>query len=204
MVGVGFKSAPTTGATKGAENKMWNNTLSITIAGLFLGACLLMLPPATGLAQDALYKHYTDPEGRFGFDYPSTMKVQTPSNDEVKVYHPGAGFRITVFVEKSPGKSKLTASNLLAASKKQLEEEAREVSVIGQGKLPGIDGSQGYIVVSFRDARGTRLVQMVQYYVADDRFLQMTIADRAEGYKNLEPVVQKVHNSLKILKPQLK
>jgi hypothetical protein len=190
--------------TEAARNKILKSALSKTILGLFLGTWLLVLFPATGLAQDARYKQYIDPEGRFSFEYPATMKVQSANNDEVKVYHPGAGFRISVFVEKHPGKSKLTAPNLLAASKKQLEEQASDVSVIGQGKLPGIEGSQGYIVVSFRDARGTRLVQTVQYYVVDDRFLQMTIADRAEGYKNLEPVVQRVHNSLKILKPQLK
>jgi hypothetical protein len=183
---------------------MLQRALSKTIVGLFLGLWLLMLFPAGAAAQDARYKQYIDPEGRFSFEYPATMKVQSPHNDEVKVYHPGAGFRISVFVEKRPGKSKLTAPNLLAASKKQLEQQASDVSVIGQGKLPGIEGSHGYIVVSFRDERGTRLVQMVQYYVVDDRFLQMTIADRAEGYRNLEPVVQRVHNSLKILKPQLK
>ncbi len=162
---------------------MLNNTLRKTIVGFFIGIWLLILVPATGSAQDTLYKLYTDPEGRFSFEYPATMKIQSPSNDEVKVYHPEAGLRISVFLEKRPGKSKLTAPNLLAASKKQLEEEARDVSVLGQGKLPKLEGSQGYIVVSFRDAKSTQLVQMVQYYVADDRFLQMTIADRAQGYK---------------------
>ncbi len=183
---------------------MLTNSFHKTIVGLFVATWVLILVPSIASTQDTLYKLYTDPEGRFSFEYPATMKVQSPNNDEVKVYHPGAGLRISVFVEKRPAKSKLTAQNLLAASKKQLEEEARDVSVMGEGKLPKLEGSQGYVVVSFRDAKGTQLVQMVQYYVAEDRFLQMTIADRAQGYKNLEPVVQKVHHSLKIIKSQLK
>ncbi len=154
--------------------------------------------------QEALYKQYIDPAGRFSFEYPATMKLETVSNDEVKIYHPAASFRISTFVGQIQGKSKLTADLLLAALKKRLQEEMKNVSVLGEGKLAGLQGSQGYVAVSFTDKKGVGLVQMVQYYVADDRFLQMTISDRPEGFKNLEIVIRKIHQSLKILKPKLK
>jgi hypothetical protein len=154
--------------------------------------------------QEALYEQYLDPAGRFSFEYPATMKLQSKGIDEVKIYHPAASFRISVFVEQRRGGSNLTAEVLLAALKKRLKEEMKNVSVLGEGKLPGLQGSQGYVAVSFTDKKGTQLVQMVQYYVSEDRFLQMTISDRPEGFKNLETVIRRIQQSLKILKPKLK
>ena len=98
----------------------------------------------------------------------------------------------------------MTADILLAVLKKRLQEEMKNVSVLGEGKLANLKGSQGYVAVSFTDKKGTQLVQMVQYDVSEDRFLQMTISDRPEGFKNLETVIRKIHQSLKILNPKLK
>ena len=178
---------------------------SISIIGfLFLTGSMCWLTSDHVFAQEALYKQYVDPAGRFSFEYPGTMKLEATSNNEVKIYHPAASFRISVFVEQRQGKSNLTADVLLAALKKRLQEEMKNVSVLGEGKLAGLQGSQGYVAVSFTDKKGTQLVQMVQYYVSEDRFLQMTMSDRPEGFKNLETVIRKIHQSLKILKPKLK
>jgi len=183
---------------------MLNKRVKLITSLSFLIVSCFWAAPDHGIGDDALYKKYTDPNGRFSFEYPATMNVQSANADEVKVTHPGASFRITVFVEQRQGKSKLTAADLLDWSKKRLQEEMKNVSVLGEGKLQGLEGSQGYIAVSFTDKKGIQLVQMVQYYVAEDRFLQMTISDRPEGFKNLQTVIQKVHQSLKILNPKLK
>jgi hypothetical protein len=169
---------------------------------LVLSVCCFISDHSSG--QEALYKQYVDPEGRFSFEYPATMKLETANNDEVKVYHPAASFRISVFVERRQVKSDLTADILLAVLKKRLQEEMKNVAVLGEGKLANLKGSQGYVAVSFTDKKGTQLVQMVQYYVSEDRFLQMTISDRPEGFKNLETVIRTIHQSLKILNPKLK
>jgi hypothetical protein len=178
---------------------------SVSIIGfLFLAGSMCWFASDQAFGQEALYKLYVDPAGRFSFEYPATMKLESTGNDEVKIYHPAASFRISVFVEQVRGKSNLTAQVLLAALKKRLQEEMKDVSVLGEGKLAGLQGSQGYVAVSFTDKKSVRLVQMVQYYVAEDRFLQMTISDRPEGFKNLETVIRKIHQSLKIMKPKLK
>jgi len=183
---------------------MLNKRVKLITSLSFVIVSCFWAVPGKGIGDEALYKKYTDPNGRFSFEYPATMNVQSSNADEVKVIHPGASFRITVFVEQRQGKSKLTAADLLALSKKRLQEEMKNVSVLGEGKLPSLEGSQGYVAVSFTDKKGMQLVQMVQYYVAEDRFLQMTISDRPEGFKNLQTVIQKVHQSLKILNPKLK
>lgn len=169
---------------------------------LILSMCCLISGHSSG--QEALYKQYVDPAGRFSFEYPATMKLETAPKDEVTVYHPATLFRVSVFVRQLQGKSNLTADVLLSVWKKALQEEMKNVSVLGEGKLPGIQGSQGYVAVSFTDKKGVQLVQMVQYYVSEDRFLQMIISDRPEGFKNLETVIRKIHQSLKILNPKLK
>lgn len=150
------------------------------------------------------YKQYTDPGRRFIFDYPATMKVKSTGPDDVQIFHPKASFRISVFVEKRKNKPDLTAQDLLAALKKELAKQTKDFSVLGEGKLEGLPGSQGYVVVSFKDKRGIELVQLVQYYVSPNACLQMTISDRPWGFKNLEPVIKKVHQSLRIIDPTLK
>jgi hypothetical protein len=47
-------------------------------------------------------------------------------------------------------------------------------------------------------------VQLVQYYVTEDRLLQMIISDRPEGFRNLQKVIRQIHQSLRIMKPALK
>jgi hypothetical protein len=158
---------------------------------------------ASAVAPDSGFTRYIDPEQRFSFDYPSTMKVRPVGNDEVKVTHPGATLRITVLVEKRRRTGTASAELLLDAFKKTLKAEMKDAAVLEEGKLPGLEGSQGYIVCSFKDLRGIQLVQLVQYYVTEDRVLQMTISDRPEGFKNLEKVVRKIHQSLRILNPKL-
>jgi hypothetical protein len=154
-------------------------------------------------AEEALYKQYTDPQRRFILDYPATMKIRSTSPDEVQFYHPGASFRISVFIEKRQSKPRLTAEDLIAVLKKELEKEMREVTVLGQGKLPGLDGSQGYVMVSYKDPKGRHRVDLVQYYVSGNRILQLTISDSPVGFKNLESVIRRVHHSLRIIDPKL-
>jgi hypothetical protein len=156
------------------------------------------------LAQGSGFTRYIDPEQRFSFEYPSTMKVRAAGNDEVRVIHPGATLRIMVLVEKRRRPGNASADPLLDAFKKTLKEEMKDVAVLEEGKLAGLQGAQGYVVCSFKDLRGIRLVQLVQYYVTEDSLLQMTISDKPEGFKNLEKVVRKIHQSLRILKPKLK
>ncbi len=181
---------------------MSNRRTRLAIEFLLLSICCII--SERSFCQEPLYKQYLDPAGRFSFEYPATMKLEAANKDEVKVYHPAASCRISVFIEQRQGKSNLTADILLAVLKKRLQEEMKNVSVLGEGKLAGLKGSQGYIAVSFTDKKGTQLVQLVQYYVSEDRFLQMTISDRPEGFKNLETVIRKIHQSLKILNPKLK
>ena len=174
------------------------------LISLLLGSLQVGILTASALAADSGFARYADPEQRFSFDYPATMKVRAAGNDEVKVTHPGATLRITVLVEKRRRTASASAELLLDAFKKTLKAEMKDAAVLEEGKLAGLEGSQGYIVCSFKDLRGIQLVQLVQYYVTEDRVLQMTISDRPEGFKNLEKVVRKIHQSLKILNPKLK
>jgi hypothetical protein len=175
--------------------------------GLVTIVCVLVSGPWTvnvrAAGDEARYIQYTDPGRRFIFDYPSTMQVKSTGPDDVQVFHQAASFRISVFVERRKNRPDLTAEDLLTALKKALEKETKDFSVLGEGKLEGLPESQGYVVVSFRDTKGTQLVQLVQYYVAAKACLQMTISDRPWGFKNLEPVIKKVHRSLRIVDPTL-
>ncbi len=152
----------------------------------------------TGLIQ------YSDPRRRFIFDYPATMRVQASDPDAVSIVHPEASLRIGVFVEKRDNKSKGDAESQIQAFKLKLKEEVKDFNVLEEGKSPGISGRQGYIVCSFKNAKGLQFVHLVQYYFASDRFLRMTISDRPEGFKNLENLIRVIHRSLRIVKPDLK
>ena len=176
--------------------------LRILVLGL-LGTLTVSLLTGSVAATDGGFTRYNDPEQRFTFDYPSTMKVRAAGNDEVKIIHPGATLRITVLVEKRRRTTTASAEVLLDAFKKTLKAEMKDATILEEGKLPGLEGSQGFIVCSFKDLRGIQLVQLVQYYVTEDRVLQMTISDRPEGFKNLEPVIRKIHQSLRILNSKL-
>jgi len=164
--------------------------------------CLTPLFADPSFGQSA-FKEYTDPGRRFSFEYPATMTVQTSNPDEVKIFHPGATLRITVFIQDRPKKSAPKAEAVTELFEK-LKQEMKDSKVLEQGKLPGLDGAQGYTVFSYRDHRGLELVQLVQYYIAEDKILQMIVSDRTEGFKNLEKVIRKIHASLRILNPKLR
>lgn len=164
---------------------------------------LILLPPLPLNAAEPGFSQYTDPGRRFMFDYPSTMRVQVSNPDEVKIFHPGATLRITVFVEKRPRATAAKAQDLLAAFNKKLKEEMQDVSILQEGKLESLEGSQGYVICSFKNRKGIQLVQLVQYYVTKDRLLQMTISDLPQGFKNLWKVIDKIHRSLRIINPDL-
>jgi hypothetical protein len=170
---------------------------------LFAVLCLVAIP-SHGAGIPEGFKQYTDPLKRFSFDYPATMRVATKGPNEIKVLHPKATLLITVFIEERPRRSVPAASVLLEAFKKKLGEEMKELKVLEEGELPGLKGSQGYVICVFRDSRNLQLVQLVQYYVTEDRLLQMIISDRPEGFRNLQKVIRQIHQSLRITKPALK
>lgn len=165
---------------------------------------LLVVVGAAPVLSAGQFTRYSDPLNRFTFDYPSTMKVISKNNDEVRIIHDQATLRISVYLQQRPKKTVPSAESFLEAFKKNLSEEMKAVSIQEQGKLSNIPGSQAYIVFSYKDQRGIQFVQLVQYYVTQDRILQMTILDRPEGYKNLEAVIRKIHQSLKINSSELK
>jgi hypothetical protein len=172
-------------------------------------ACLALvlwglLDPGRSNAAEAGFALYTDPAKRFTFEYPSSMNVEARNPNEVKISHPGAGLRIMVFVENRPRKTAPSAEAFLAAFRKRLEEEMKEVSILEEGKLPGLAGSQAYIICAFKDKRGLQFVHLVQYYVTQEHILQMIVSERPAGFRNLLDVIRKIHQSLKILSPQLK
>jgi hypothetical protein len=154
--------------------------------------------------QDKAYKTYVDPQRRFSFEYPATMSVKAPNPNEVRVLHPQASFRIAVNVREYSEKPPRSADQLLEDLAKALQEEMKDVSVLQRGKLPNIDGSQAYLIVSFKQPNGLQLVRLVQYYVAPDRILEMTLLDRPEGFANIASVIKRVHSSLRIFVPALK
>jgi hypothetical protein len=160
--------------------------------------------PNKALSVEPGFKQYTDPSRRFILDYPATMRVSAPSANEVSIYHPRATLKIHIFVEKRPRKTVADAKTLLETFKRKLREEKKDVMILEEGKLPGLEGSQGYLICSFKNHRGIRVVQLVQYYVTQDRLLLLIISDRVEGFKNLATVIRKIHRSLRIVDPKLR
>lgn len=132
------------------------------------------------------------------------MDVTADSADAVTVRHPRAGLRISVFVEKRAKTGSAKVKPFLEAFKAGLKKEMKKSRILKEGKLRGAEDSQAYVVCSFTDKRGLRLVQLVQYYVTEDRLLQMIISDRPEGFRNLEPIIEEIHGSLRIHEPSLK
>lgn len=161
-----------------------------------------LFPGTDSCAADG-YTRFKDINGRFTFDYPETMKIDIATPDEVRISHPKASLRITVIVENRPRKANPNVKALLDAFKKNLQEKMKEASILEEGTLQGLGGSQGYIICSFKDARGVSVVQLVQYYVTVDKLLQMIIADRPQGFINIEKVIRKIHRSLRVINPRL-
>lgn len=187
------------------------NAFSCALCGFFilLFCGVIALPGAVhqvgaATGSDSGYKTYEDPRGRFSFQYPSTMKVTVVTPDHVKVSHPKATLRINVFVQDRPRKRDPKVRPVLEALKRGLKQGMKEASVIEEGNVPGTGDRQGYLICSFRDQRGIKHVQLVHYAVSEDRILQMIISDRPRGFKNLEKVIRKIHQSLKIQNPTLK
>ncbi len=167
--------------------------------------CLFCLSiPAGSDAAERGFKTYVDPAKRFSFDYPATMTVKPEGLNEVKIFHPKATLRITVFIEKRSSKTPPRAAPLLEMLKKRLKDEMKDARVLQEGKLSDPNAQQGYVICYFKDKRGVGLVQLVHYYVAPERILQMIISDRPQGFKNLATVIRTIHKSLKILSPGLK
>jgi len=174
------------------------------IAIIIIQMLLLLIICSSAIATEEGYTQYKDPQGRFTIDYPATMKIQRLSPDEIKIFHPEATLRIHVSIEKRPKKGAPDAQIHLAALKTKLKEDMKDVVILEEGKVPKITGAQGYIICSFRDSRGTRVVQLVQYYIADERLLRLIVSDKPQGFKNLEKVIRSIHHSLRILTPELK
>ncbi|MFZ5866107.1 MAG: hypothetical protein ACOYXY_09525 [Thermodesulfobacteriota bacterium] len=171
-----------------------------------LCGCLLSVNAASGA--DRQYARYPDPQGRFSFSYPATMKVEKPGPDEVKIYHPGATLRINVFVEKRKQKQADKPSTpqvqpLLEALKVRLKQEMTDATVLEEGHLPGPKDRQGYLICYFVDRKATKHVQLVQYFVTERSLLQMVISDHPIGFKNLQEVIRKVHGSLEVKQDKL-
>jgi len=131
------------------------------------------------------------------------MKVSESKTGDVTVHHPGASLVIRIVIEKRPQTTITDAKALLLAFKTKLKEENKDAAILEEGKLPGLEGSQGYLICSFKNRKGIHVVQLVQYYVAKDRFLLLIISDRLEGFKNLADVIRKIHGSLRIIDPKL-
>jgi hypothetical protein len=147
---------------------------------------------------DHVFARYTDPARRFTLDYPATMKVDASNPNEVRFYHPRASLRINIFLEKRTAKSVPDAKALLGVFVKSMKRGMKDFSVMEEGKLAGLGGSQGFLICTFKDRREIQLVQLVQYYVAKAGLLQLIITDRPEGFRNLLQVIRKIHRSLRV------
>ncbi|MGC8657610.1 MAG: hypothetical protein ACP5U1_00905 [Desulfomonilaceae bacterium] len=147
---------------------------------------------------------FTDKLKRFSIKIPITMKIQEMSPNEIRIYHPNATLRINIEIDKRLKKDPPNAAAFFRAFKHNLELETRQFKVLKEGRLENLPGEQGYLTYAFTDKRGMRLMQLYQYYATEDRFFQLSITDRLEGFKNLEKLISDIHRSLKILKPDLK
>ncbi len=170
---------------------------------LIASVAVVLALVALASAAEVLYKRYTDSKGRFAFEYPSTMEVRRPGPDEVKIYHPKASLRISVFLENRPTKKPADVRPFLDALETQLKRDKQDVKILEQGHLPGPKDRQGYLICYFVESGGAKRVQLVQYFVSETRVLQMVIFDHPEGFKNLHPVIRHIHRSLEIIKPTL-
>ena len=170
---------------------------------LFIVAGLTSIYIEVSHASESQYTQYVDSEGRFRFEYPTTMTVQRHGPDYVSVFHPKASLRISVFIENRQSKSTVQVKPFLDALKNQLVKEHALVKVLEEGHLPGPKNRQGYLICYYIDKKGSKYVQLVQYYVTKRRILQMVISDRPKGFKNLQAVIRKIHHSLRVNEQKL-
>ncbi len=158
--------------------------------------------PSSQAAQQG-YNKYVDPGGRFSLDYPSAMTCDQVSADEVKFSHSAASLRIAIIVEPRQDKKPVDSRALIESFKQNLHKNATDSAILEEGSLPHIPEPQGYIVCTYKDKKGRKIMQLVQFYVSKDKMLQMIISDRPQGFFNVEKVIRHVHRSLKIMKPDL-
>ena len=148
------------------------------------------------------FKTYVDPQARFSMDYPATMTVDALSPDELNFSHSSASLRMSLDVIRRPKKASKDVKAFLEAIRQNLKEEFKDVVIISDGASK-TDPSQLYLLYSFTDKRGMKITQLTQVYLADERILQLIISDKSEGFKNLDAIIDRVRNSLRISKPSL-
>ncbi len=170
---------------------------------LFLMAWGFPFHNALAAAGSKAFKTYTDPLKRLSIKFPATMKVEEPNPNEIRIYHPNATFRINISIENRLKKGPPDATAFIKAFKQNLKLETKQPEILKEGSSKNIKGAQAYLIYAFTDKRGIRLMQLCQYYATEDRFLQLIITDRIEGFRNLEKIISEIHESFKILKPNL-
>ena len=170
---------------------------------LFLMAWGFPSHNALAAAGSKAFKTYTDPLKRFSIKFPATMKVEESNPDEIRIYHPNATFRINISIENRLKKGPPDTTAFIKAFKPNLKLETKQLEILKEGSSKNIKGAQAYLIYAFTDKRGIRLMQLCQYYATEDRFLQLIITDRIEGFRNLEKIISEIHESFKILKPNL-
>ncbi len=171
------------------------------IFALVIAISFSLLPCNNSWSQDG-FKTYVDPHARFSLDYPSTMTIDAPSPDELTFSHPSASLRMSLDVIRRPKKASKDVKAFVNAIRQNLREEFKDAVIISDGSSK-TDPSQLYLLYSFTDKRGIKLTQMTQVYLADERILQLIISDRSEGFRNLDSIIDRIRNSLRILKPSL-
>ncbi|MFH0825322.1 MAG: hypothetical protein V2B18_21430 [Pseudomonadota bacterium] len=174
----------------------------LTLICIIAWCCMAAAPEKNPASKDP-FTRYKDPGGRFSFEYPNTMTPRNSDPDEVTLFHPKAGLRISVFVEKRRTKGPAQVKPLIEALKKGTGEDGKSVEVLKEGKLPGWSDAQGYVVCTFKARKDLELVQMIQYYVSGTHILQMIVSDRPEGFKNLVQVIERIHRSLRVVEGKI-
>ncbi len=177
--------------------------ISSIVLSLLLVVSIFPSGNLSAAPNNSAFKTYTDPLKRFSIKFPSTMKVEEPNPDEIRIYHPNATFRINISIENRLKKGPPDATAFIKAFKQNLKLETKQPEILKEGSSKNIKGAQAYLIYAFTDKRGIRLMQLYQYYATEDRFLQLIITDRVEGFKNLEKIISEIHESFKILKPRL-
>jgi hypothetical protein len=145
-----------------------------------------------------VFRTYRDPGGRYSFDYPRTMQVDKPTPNAVRVFHPKATLRIWVFLESRKGTRSTAVKPLIEAFKERLDRQMSDVRILEEGSLFPKQASEGFVICNFTDRRGITLTQLVQYFLTSRTIIQLVISDRPQGFKNLEPVIRRIHRSVRV------
>ncbi len=184
-----------------SDKRIFSAICFLKLVGLTMMTFFIAAVASPCNAEDG-FSHHVDPKGRFSLEYPSTMTVQAKSEDETIFSHGSASMRMSVDVIKRPKKASRDTKAFINAIKQNLKDEFKDVTIVSEGASAS-DPNQMYLVYSFTGRRGVKLTQLTQVYLADERILQLIISDRSEGFRNLDSAIQRIQNSLKILKPSL-